>query len=287
MRAGRRRPPDPGRCSPARRTRATTAASGSCRTCSRIKHAPGFADRVVFLDDYDLRMARLARARLRRVDQPPAPAAGGVAARRGMKYVVNGGLQLSVLDGWWAEGYDGAQRLGAVRRRRPRPRRPGRAPRRRALPPARGGGRARVLRRRRATASRATGSRACAARCARSARSSAPGGCSRTTRRRSTRPGSKAGSRSWASPSETPRPWSSARRVAVGAGVGSVVGVGVGVSVGNGVGVGIASPAPVAGIRASSSFLTSVAEPVQARVELLVDLFDAVVDAVLEDAARR
>jgi starch phosphorylase len=24
-----------------------------------------------------------------------------------MKSVVNGGLQLSVLDGWWAEGYDG------------------------------------------------------------------------------------------------------------------------------------------------------------------------------------
>jgi starch phosphorylase len=25
-----------------------------------------------------------------------------------MKSAVNGGLQLSVLDGWWAEGYDGA-----------------------------------------------------------------------------------------------------------------------------------------------------------------------------------
>ena len=25
----------------------------------------------------------------------------------GMKSAVNGGLQLSVLDGWWAEGYDG------------------------------------------------------------------------------------------------------------------------------------------------------------------------------------
>ena len=28
-------------------------------------------------------------------------------ARPGMKNVMNGGLQLSVLDGWWAEGYDG------------------------------------------------------------------------------------------------------------------------------------------------------------------------------------
>ena len=26
----------------------------------------------------------------------------------GMKSAINGGLQLSVLDGWWAEGYDGS-----------------------------------------------------------------------------------------------------------------------------------------------------------------------------------
>ena len=49
----------------------------------------------------------------------------------GMKVVLNGGLNLSVLDGWWAEAYDGAQRL---RHRRGRdahqPRGPGRARRR-------------------------------------------------------------------------------------------------------------------------------------------------------------
>ena len=115
MRARRRRPADPGRCSPARRTRATTAASGSCR--SLFAHAStrrGFADRVAYLDDYDLRMAaRLVRGCDVWINLPRPPLEAS-AARRGMKNVVNGGLQLSVLDGWWAEGYDGAQRLGAV-----------------------------------------------------------------------------------------------------------------------------------------------------------------------------
>ena len=37
------------------------------------------------------------------VPRPPLEASG----TSGMKSVINGGLQLSVLDGWWAEGYDG------------------------------------------------------------------------------------------------------------------------------------------------------------------------------------
>jgi starch phosphorylase len=35
--------------------------------------------------------------------RPPLEASG----TSGMKSVLNGGLQLSVLDGWWAEAYDG------------------------------------------------------------------------------------------------------------------------------------------------------------------------------------
>ncbi|HET6550217.1 MAG TPA: alpha-glucan family phosphorylase [Solirubrobacter sp.] len=71
-----------------------------------VKHSPGFAARVAYLDDYDLRMA----AQLVRgcdvwinLPRPPLEASG----TSGMKNVMNGGLQLSVLDGWWAEGYDG------------------------------------------------------------------------------------------------------------------------------------------------------------------------------------
>ncbi len=63
--------------------------------------------RVVFLEDYDLSVAsRLVRGcdLWINVPRPPLEASG----TSGMKVAVNGGLQLSVLDGWWAEGYDGS-----------------------------------------------------------------------------------------------------------------------------------------------------------------------------------
>jgi starch phosphorylase len=67
---------------------------------------PGVAGRVVFLEEHDLAMA----ARLVRgcdlwinLPRPPLEASG----TSGMKSALNGGLQLSVLDGWWAEAYDG------------------------------------------------------------------------------------------------------------------------------------------------------------------------------------
>jgi glycogen phosphorylase len=63
-------------------------------------------ERVVFLDDYDLASgARLVRGCdvWLNVPRPPLEASG----TSGMKSAFNGGLQLSVLDGWWAEGYDG------------------------------------------------------------------------------------------------------------------------------------------------------------------------------------
>jgi starch phosphorylase len=67
---------------------------------------PGAGSRVVYLDDYDLGIAR----RLVQgcdvwlnVPRPPFEASG----TSGMKNVLNGGLQLSVLDGWWDEAYDG------------------------------------------------------------------------------------------------------------------------------------------------------------------------------------
>ncbi len=72
----------------------------------RFKDAPHVAERVVYLHEYDLGMA----ARLTRgcdlwlnLPRPPFEASG----TSGMKAVINGGLNLSVLDGWWAEAYDG------------------------------------------------------------------------------------------------------------------------------------------------------------------------------------
>ncbi len=70
-----------------------------------LKYARVIAERVVFLDDYDLASAALL---VRGCDvwmnlpRPPLEASG----TSGMKSVMNGGLQLSVLDGWWAEGFD-------------------------------------------------------------------------------------------------------------------------------------------------------------------------------------
>ena len=65
------------------------------------------AARVVFLEDYDLAVgARLTRGCdvWLNVPRPPLEASG----TSGMKSVLNGGLQCSVLDGWWYEAYDGA-----------------------------------------------------------------------------------------------------------------------------------------------------------------------------------
>jgi starch phosphorylase len=72
-----------------------------------LKWAQVVAKRVVFLDDYDLASAA---ALVRGCDvwlnvpRPPLEACG----TSGMKSAFNGGLQLSVLDGWWAEAFDGA-----------------------------------------------------------------------------------------------------------------------------------------------------------------------------------
>jgi starch phosphorylase len=66
----------------------------------------GAGDRFAFLDDYDL---SLGRELVRGCDvwinlpRPPLEASG----TSGMKAAFNGALQLSVLDGWWAEAFDG------------------------------------------------------------------------------------------------------------------------------------------------------------------------------------
>jgi starch phosphorylase len=76
-----------------------------------MKGARIVGERVVFLDDYDLATAAwLVRGCdvWLNVPRPPLEASG----TSGMKSVINGGLQLSVLDGWWAEGYDGENGWG-------------------------------------------------------------------------------------------------------------------------------------------------------------------------------
>ena len=71
-----------------------------------LKQATIIGERVVFLDDYDLDVgARLVRGCdvWLNLPRPPLEASG----TSGMKAAINGALQVSVLDGWWAEAYDG------------------------------------------------------------------------------------------------------------------------------------------------------------------------------------
>ncbi len=69
-----------------------------------LKYAEVVAERVVYLDDYDMATgARLVQGCDVWVNlpRPPLEASG----TSGMKAAINGALQLSVLDGWWAEAY--------------------------------------------------------------------------------------------------------------------------------------------------------------------------------------
>jgi glycogen phosphorylase len=65
-----------------------------------------FADKFVFVEDYDINVGRYF---VQGVDvwlnnpRRPLEASG----TSGQKVVLNGGLNLSILDGWWAEAYDG------------------------------------------------------------------------------------------------------------------------------------------------------------------------------------
>src|SRR4051812_28614387 len=72
---------------------------------------PELAGRVAFLEDYDLQVGRrLVSGCDVWINLPRKPMeASGTS---GMKAAFNGALQLSVLDGWWAEGYNGSNGWG-------------------------------------------------------------------------------------------------------------------------------------------------------------------------------
>jgi starch phosphorylase len=65
-----------------------------------------FGDKFVFIEDYDINVGRhLVQGVDVWLNNPRRPLeASGTS---GQKVVLNGGLNLSVLDGWWAEAYDG------------------------------------------------------------------------------------------------------------------------------------------------------------------------------------
>jgi starch phosphorylase len=71
-----------------------------------LRHDGRFGGRVVFIEDYDINVARhLVQGVDVWLNTPRRPKeASGTS---GMKAVLNGGLNLSILDGWWAEAYNG------------------------------------------------------------------------------------------------------------------------------------------------------------------------------------
>jgi starch phosphorylase len=72
---------------------------------------PEIAGRLTFLEDYDMDVAMQLVAGCDvwvNMPRPPMEASG----TSGMKSAMNGGLNLSVLDGWWAEAFDGTNGWG-------------------------------------------------------------------------------------------------------------------------------------------------------------------------------
>jgi starch phosphorylase len=79
---------------------------GLIRKIANLRHDPRFAGRVVFVEDYDINVCRhLIQGVDVWLNNPRRPLeASGTS---GQKVVLNGGLNCSILDGWWAEAYDG------------------------------------------------------------------------------------------------------------------------------------------------------------------------------------
>jgi len=73
---------------------------------ANLRQDPRFRNRFVFIEDYDINVCRHL---IQGVDvwqnnpRRPLEASG----TSGQKVVLNGGLNMSILDGWWAEAYDG------------------------------------------------------------------------------------------------------------------------------------------------------------------------------------
>ena len=86
-------------------------AKGMLQSLFTMKWETAVQERVAFLEDYDMPIAATLVAGCDvwvNVPRPPLEASG----TSGMKAALNGGLNLSVLDGWWEEAFDGSNGWG-------------------------------------------------------------------------------------------------------------------------------------------------------------------------------
>jgi len=73
---------------------------------ARLTRDPRFLGKIVFIEDYDIDVGRhLVQGVDVWLNNPRRPLEA--CGTSGQKVVLNGALNLSVLDGWWAEAYDG------------------------------------------------------------------------------------------------------------------------------------------------------------------------------------
>jgi starch phosphorylase len=79
---------------------------GVLQEVARLARDPRFAGKIVFIEDYDISVGRdLVQGVDVWLNNPRRPLEA--CGTSGQKVVLNGALNLSVLDGWWAESYDG------------------------------------------------------------------------------------------------------------------------------------------------------------------------------------
>ncbi|MGI9428172.1 MAG: alpha-glucan family phosphorylase [Bythopirellula sp.] len=83
---------------------------------ANLRLDPQFSGRIVFIEDYDINVGRhLVQGVDVWLNNPRRPLeASGTS---GQKVVLNGGLNCSVLDGWWAEAFNGRNGFGIGRGR--------------------------------------------------------------------------------------------------------------------------------------------------------------------------
>ena len=79
---------------------------GVLQEIALLMRDPRFAGKILFIEDYDINVGRyLVQGVDVWLNNPRRPLEA--CGTSGQKVVLNGGLNLSVLDGWWAEAYDG------------------------------------------------------------------------------------------------------------------------------------------------------------------------------------
>lgn len=84
------------------------------QSIANLRHDPKVSGRIVFVEDYDINVGRhLVQGVDVWLNNPRRPLeASGTS---GQKVVLNGGLNCSILDGWWAEAYNGRNGFGIGR----------------------------------------------------------------------------------------------------------------------------------------------------------------------------